>query len=52
MESFRVTILDKQYHFGVKSDARDGQAIASQIAAMDCIRQRVSDGTGCTKLRS
>lgn len=41
--SFSVTVLDEQYHFSVKVNAEHGHDIASQVAAMDCIRQQVSD---------
>lgn len=41
--SFRVTVLDKQYHFSVKTNPGDGHDILAQITAMDCVRRSVSD---------
>lgn len=41
-DSFKITVLDKQYHFSVKVDTGRGYAIASQKATMDLIRQKVS----------
>jgi hypothetical protein len=40
--TLKVTVLDKRYHFSVRCHAGHGHAIASEVATMNCVRQRVS----------
>jgi hypothetical protein len=42
--TYKITALDKEYHLIIRPEAGHGHDIASQIAAMDCLRRNVSVG--------
>lgn len=42
--TYKITVLDKEYHLIMRTEAGHGHDIASQIATMDCLRRSVSVG--------